>query len=247
MTLYGEDMAISTVNYVQSTRRWYVRTSCIPQQLLVIIFPMPRKRKQQKKTGRGDGDGDDIERCFEEAFEDVVSTRCGGCGNPLAHGSHDCPFCHCLMHTWCGHSMEETHLFQLPLHLSPCKPSVMPDLRYLNNFISLIPLLTCKLATCKLAECKLAACKLATHKLATHKLATFNLQPTTHNPQPTTHNLQPATHNPQSATYATCNMQHATCNMQHKTCNMQHKTCNMKHATCNIKQAHNEHHAIILK
>ena len=109
MTPYGEDMAISTVNYVQSTRRWYVRTSCVPQHLLVIIFPMPRKRKQQKKAGHGDGDGDDIERCFEEAFEDVVSTRCGGCGNPLAHGSHDCPFCRCPMHAWCGHSMEETH------------------------------------------------------------------------------------------------------------------------------------------
>ena len=54
--------------------------------VLVIIFPMPRKWKPQKKASHGDGD--DIECCFEEAFEDVVSTHCGGCGNPLAHGSH---------------------------------------------------------------------------------------------------------------------------------------------------------------
>jgi len=72
-------------------------------------FLMPRQWEQTRKRTASGSDGDDIKHHFEQAFEGVVSTCCGGCDNPLAHGLHDCPFCHCPMHAWCGRSMEETH------------------------------------------------------------------------------------------------------------------------------------------
>ena len=65
---------------------------------------MPQKKKSKKCI-------DTADRHFGEVFSEVsvVRTTCDGCGLVLAHSSHDCPFCHCPMHVWCGLSVEETH------------------------------------------------------------------------------------------------------------------------------------------
>ena len=50
---------------------------------------------------------------FGEAFSSVTPQRsdiCGGCALPFSRGgSHDCPYCHCAMHAWCGYSIQRAN------------------------------------------------------------------------------------------------------------------------------------------
>ena len=97
----GELSIMCMVDYVPCTRRW--GCMCMPPPFC-HYFLMPRQQKQTRKRMAGGSQESTLNTTLNK-----VSTCCGGCDNPLAHGSHDCPFCHCPRHVWCGCSMEETH------------------------------------------------------------------------------------------------------------------------------------------